>query len=55
MKFDLLLGGAGLLVIIGTHIWLLNVGELVADMVVPHSIMNILGGAAVGIAYFLKE
>jgi hypothetical protein len=55
MKFDLILGAAGLLIIIGSHIWLLNIGMMLADLLVPHSIFNILGGAAIGTAYFLKE
>lgn len=55
MKIDLVLGITALVMILGSHIWLLGTGSLSPEQVVPHSVINILSGLAFGLAYFLKE
>jgi len=45
----------GIVIVIGTHIWLLMQGQLPRNQVVSHSVINIVAGVFIIVAWILVE
>jgi ammonia channel protein AmtB len=45
----------GVVIVIGTHIWLLMQGQLPKNQVVSHSVINIVGAVFIIVAWVLVE